>query len=101
VTLTHILDSIVPPVKEIDFLSLDVEGYEIAVLGGLDLNRYRPKFMLIEIYHLDYDLIVSFLTEKGYILYSSFTNYTKQKTPEWDGTHNDYLFVDIKPPPCY
>lgn len=100
-TLTHILDSIVPPIKEIDFLSLDVEGYELAVLGGLDFNKYRPKFMLIEIYIMDYDSIILFLSKNGYIMHSRFTNYTKQKNPDWDGTINDYLFVDIKPPACY
>jgi FkbM family methyltransferase len=36
-------------IEEIDLLSLDVEGYELEVLKGLDLNRFRPKFMLIEV----------------------------------------------------
>jgi hypothetical protein len=27
---------------------LDVEGYELQVLRGLDLMKYRPRFMLIE-----------------------------------------------------
>jgi FkbM family methyltransferase len=33
---------------EIDFLKIDVEGAEKAVLGGLDLERHRPKVMCIE-----------------------------------------------------
>jgi len=45
-TLTSILDEC--NVKEIDLLSLDVEGYELNVLKGLDFNKYRPKYMLIE-----------------------------------------------------
>ena len=45
-TLTSILDEC--QVKEIDFFSLDVEGYELNVLKGLDFKRYRPKYMLIE-----------------------------------------------------
>lgn len=32
----------------IDVLSLDVEGYELEVLGGLDLTRHKPRFMIIE-----------------------------------------------------
>lgn len=32
----------------IDLLSLDVEGYEYEALQGLDLERYRPRFILIE-----------------------------------------------------
>jgi FkbM family methyltransferase len=35
-------------VKDIDLLSLDVEGYEMNVLKGLDLNKYHPHFLLIE-----------------------------------------------------
>jgi FkbM family methyltransferase len=33
---------------EIDFLKIDVEGAEGAVLAGLDLDRHRPKVMCIE-----------------------------------------------------
>ena len=45
-TLTSILEE--SHVREIDFFSLDVEGYELNVLKGLDLDKYRPKYMLIE-----------------------------------------------------
>jgi FkbM family methyltransferase len=45
-TLTAVLDQ--HRVQGIDFFSLDVEGYEIEVLKGLDFDRYRPKFLLIE-----------------------------------------------------
>lgn len=45
--LNSILDKIKAP-KEIDFLSIDVEGAEFSVLGGIDFNKYRFKFMLIE-----------------------------------------------------
>ena len=45
-TLTAILDRHRPP--RIDFFSLDVEGYELSALQGLDLARYRPAFILVE-----------------------------------------------------
>lgn len=45
-TLTSILDEC--KVGPIDFLSLDVEGYEMEVLKGLELARYSPEFILIE-----------------------------------------------------
>jgi len=45
-TLTSILDQY--PVPEIDLLSLDVEGYELNALRGLDFEKYRPAYLLIE-----------------------------------------------------
>ncbi len=45
-TLTSILDEC--KVEEIDLFSLDVEGFELNVLKGLDFNKYRPNYMLIE-----------------------------------------------------
>lgn len=45
-TLTSLLDEINPPL--VDFFSLDVEGYELQVLQGLDLSRYRPTYILVE-----------------------------------------------------
>jgi FkbM family methyltransferase len=47
-TLTKLLQK--HNIKEIDFLSLDVEGYELSVLNGLDFSVYRPKYMLLEVY---------------------------------------------------
>ena len=45
--------------NEIDLLSLDVEGYELEVLRGMNVNRYRPTYMLIE--GLSPDVILSAL----------------------------------------
>lgn len=45
-TLTSILDEL--NVKKIDFFSLDVEGYELNVLKGLDFSKYKPNYLLIE-----------------------------------------------------
>lgn len=45
-TLTSVLKE--TGVSHIDFFSLDVEGYELNVLKGLDLNIYRPTYLLIE-----------------------------------------------------
>lgn len=35
-------------VRQIDILSLDIEGYEVMALKGLDLNVYQPKIMVVE-----------------------------------------------------
>jgi FkbM family methyltransferase len=34
--------------SSIDFMSVDVEGAEAAVLGGLDLARHTPRWLLVE-----------------------------------------------------
>ena len=34
--------------KEIDVLSIDVEGFELKVLNGLDFTKYKPKVIIIE-----------------------------------------------------
>jgi FkbM family methyltransferase len=46
-TLSSILDEIDPP--EIDFLSLDVEGFEPQAIAGLDPERHAPRRMLVEV----------------------------------------------------
>lgn len=45
-TLSELLDR--HGVTSIDLLSLDVEGLERTVLSGLDLERHRPRFVLVE-----------------------------------------------------
>ena len=35
-------------IAKVDFLSLDVEGYELEALKGLDLARHAPRFLLVE-----------------------------------------------------
>lgn len=46
-TLTQIFDE--NEVKKIDFMSLDLEGYEVEALKGLDLARYAPERILVEV----------------------------------------------------
>tara|TARA_Y100000992_G_C21185707_1_gene452974 strand:+ start:185 stop:928 length:744 start_codon:yes stop_codon:yes gene_type:complete len=92
ITLEKILDEHCK--TDIDFLSLDTEGYELEILKGVNFIKYRPKFLLIEVYMKDYNDIVNFLNSHNYKLHSNFTNYNKIDNPNWDGTHNDYLFID-------
>jgi FkbM family methyltransferase len=51
-TLSSVLDEAGAP-PEIDFLSLDVEGYEASVLRGLDQERYSPELVLVEMHDPD------------------------------------------------
>lgn len=94
-TLSNIIkQSTISIANGIDFLSLDVEGFELEVLKGLDFAVHRPKYMLIEVYTKDYDMICTFLESNKYKCVQCLTNYNKVDNPHWDGTHNDYLFID-------
>jgi FkbM family methyltransferase len=46
--LDTILKTHAPGVDRIDILSVDVEGWELEVLDGLSMPRYRPRVMIIE-----------------------------------------------------
>ena len=75
----------------IDFMSLDVEGYEIEVLKGIDLSAdWSPKVFLIELYNHEKSEVFSML-EPYYKNCGNFTNY-KKDDPTWV-EHNDYLFI--------
>lgn len=94
ITLEKILDSYKDTDTVIDFLSLDTEGYELNILKGLNLSKYRPRYILIEIYNDDLQSIHNLLISYNYTLQSNFSNYNKYDNPGWDGTHNDYLYSD-------
>jgi FkbM family methyltransferase len=65
--------------KNIDFLSLDVEGAEIEVLKGIDHKSYRFKYMLIEC--RDIAKLQQYLTPLRYELIEKLSSH-------------DYFFAD-------
>lgn len=54
-------------VKSIDFMKIDVEGYEYEVIEGNDWNKYRPKVICIEANHVINDWR-NILNQNGYKL---------------------------------
>ncbi len=75
-TLAFVLDSIqdAPP---IDFFSLDVEGYELNVLRGMNIAKHRPRFILVE--SKFFDEVDEFFRANGYAFVDALT-------------HHDYLY---------
>lgn len=66
ITLTELL--IKHNVEKIDLFSLDVEGYEISVLNGLDFNLFSPEYILVEttVYENRKKAIMDYLVERNY-----------------------------------
>ena len=47
-TLASILNDFLPANQEIDFLSIDAEGFDFQILTSNNWNKYKPKVVLIE-----------------------------------------------------
>ncbi len=65
------LDSIMEEVgQKIDFLSLDVEGYELEVLGGSMIEKHRPKYVCVEVWPFlgHQKEVEKYFTERGYMI---------------------------------
>lgn len=72
-TLTNILDTTKYKDQVIDFLNIDTEGHDMAVLQSLNFERYRPQLIVVEciknsIEEVLTDPIYLFLSSKGYRL---------------------------------
>lgn len=71
-TLADLLDRHLAPGQQIDLLSVDVEGEDLAVLRSNDWGRYCPRIVIIEaldtpLTSLDRNSVVAFLEDKGYV----------------------------------
>lgn len=77
-TLNNILEKTLPKGTVIDFLTIDVEGYEFRILQSLDYDKYSPKLILVEelnFWNKNKDFmefinskLYKFLHSKGYIV---------------------------------
>jgi len=54
--------------SEIDLLSVDAEGCDLAVLKSLDFSLFQPQLIIVE-YGNEREAILGFLGEQGYSLY--------------------------------
>jgi FkbM family methyltransferase len=77
--LAGILDQYLPDGQKIDFMSIDVEGWESRVLNSNDWSRFQPKIILVEIGDSDLEnlgsnVIASMLRSNGYMLYAKCVN---------------------------
>ena len=79
-TLADILNEHMLPNKKIDFISVDVEGFDLEVLASNDWQKFRPKFVVVECFGKGrFEDIISdntyiFISGKNYILYAKTIN---------------------------
>lgn len=79
--LSEILNKYLPHGQSIDFLSVDVEGFDLDVLQSNDWEKYRPLVVLVETFGLSIgdlklDSLTEYLNSLGYIEYSKTVNTT-------------------------
>ena len=78
-------------IDRVNFFSLDVEGFELNVLRGIDFSKVTFDYLLIEVNSHHYD-INELLFANGYEMVENFSNYNPIDNVGWDGTHNDFLY---------
>lgn len=73
--LDAILSLHLPKNQTIDFLSIDVEGFEFDVIQSNNWEHYQPKVIVLELfdfnfYSINENDIINYLVEKGYKLFA-------------------------------
>ncbi len=75
ITLENILDKYLPKNQDIDFLSIDVEGFDFQVLKSNNWEKYKPKVVLIEVLAKDIENMLNsevyiYMKKLNYIYYA-------------------------------
>ena len=65
-TLDYVLKNSKYSGQVIDFLNIDVQGYDYKVLKSLNFKVYKPKYICVEIQLVNKNKIMNFLTRKKY-----------------------------------
>ena len=96
-TLTTIIESTKFKNKEIDFLSVDVEGLELEVLKGLNLNIYKPKIIVVELLDLNSKKLEIKNLNINNVINSEIYKYIEKKNYTMiNWLHSDIVFVNNK-----
>lgn len=77
--LDSVLDRHLEGDREIDFMSIDVEGHERDVVASNDWKRFRPKILCLEILHVSIGAVerqelTTYLKTKGYVFFAKIDN---------------------------
>jgi len=73
ITLKEVFETYYPD-RIVDFISVDVEGFDMEVLQSNDWTKYRPTFIVLEVLR-DKDSFLKYMKSIGYsLIYINFTN---------------------------
>jgi FkbM family methyltransferase len=87
---TATLDSLLEEAgfSELDFVTIDVEGHELSVLEGFDLERYRPRIVILEDNTIDGDAgVARHMAVHGYV------HFKRTGVNEWYARESDAELV--------
>lgn len=91
-TLNNVLEK--KNITLIDYLNIDVEGYELEVLKGFDIEKYKPKVVTIEYLDLSLKKIEFKNNNINNVLNSEIYKFFISKNYFFVGwSHSDLLFV--------
>jgi FkbM family methyltransferase len=73
----------------LDFVTIDVEGHELSVLEGFDLERHRPRIVILEDNSIDGDAgVAKHMTDHGYV------HFKRTGVNEWYAHESDAELVE-------
>lgn len=70
---------------------MDIEGFEISALYGMDFDRWQPTYFLIE-WNVGEDELFPFMESKGYENLGNISQFNIADDPGYLGLHQDFLF---------
>ena len=84
-------------VNKVDYLNIDVEGHEIDVLNGFDINKFSPEIISIEFLDLKMKKLEFKNNNLNNVLNSSIYKYmTKNGYGLINWNHADLIFINNK-----
>lgn len=94
-TLDNIIKKCKFEIKEIDFLSIDVEGNELNVLKGLNFKKFKPKVVVLE--YIKPSIKEFYHHKIENIMKSEIYRFMKRKNYKLvNWVHDDLVFVPSK-----
>jgi FkbM family methyltransferase len=88
-TLDHIL--IESGFQEVQFVVIDVEGYEMEVLKGFTIEKFKPRIVIIEDNSNQEDSSVpQYMEKRGYV------NFKRTGVNDWYARENDSVLIDMR-----